>query len=722
MLRAVGWITHGSGALLLLSTLVGAQGGRPTARAGVVTRSDLGDRLRVFATPGDYKLQNAAVTAVVRRRDGWLTELWRNQEMLPTTPQLGTLTRIDALWQAHPIVRLGETSLPVMAERVALLAGAIEVEGTADSGAVVYRALTRYELHPSEPRLTMTTRFSVQGGSAAGGGVGLGDALRWGNVEYVVDGVRKRRIKYAGRARFIGRRGAGGDLVLYPKSSEALWVDYGGRTRGFQGEIAAIYHRTGIPAGGSVTVSRELVFEPLPPLPISKEPSGALELSIADEVGKPLPAKLTLEREGYPGSLFPDDGDIQGVDRFVWTGNGQLSSALPAGRYRLLVTSGIERDAHRERVEIRAGEVTRAAARLPRVIATPGWIAADLHLHQAPSIDADISLENRVISVAAEGVEFAVASDHYAVTDLAPAVRWLRKEGLLTAPLATVIGTEVSTVGKRFGHFNVFPLALGQSVEYTDTTPERLFADARKKSPAGVLQVNHPRMGMTLGYFTHFGLDKNSGAPLRPGYSPAFDTIEVYNGDEAGNLKQVKSVLADWIHLLGRGHRYAATGGSDSHKLGFLDPGLPRTLVRHGAGSSDSTDPEAPPARVIEALKAGRSIVTSGPVIEASIDGKGPGETATGVGSRARLRVVVRAAPWIDVAMLEVLEGGRGRRLHWTTLPRERKLVRLDRSFEIPVTGKTFVVVVAQGERAIPNVFDDQIRPFAFTNPIWIEP
>ena len=40
-------------------------------------------------------------------------------------------------------------------------------------------------------------------------------------------------------------------------------------------------------------------------------------------------------------------------------------------------------------------------------------------------------------------------------------------------------------------------------------------------------------MGHHLGYFTHFGLDEQTAAPSVAGYSDAFDTIEVYNGDEA---------------------------------------------------------------------------------------------------------------------------------------------------------------------------------------------
>lgn len=718
---AAGLALMAAGGALAAAGLVGAAPSAGGARPAPLTRADIGGRWRVFATPGDHKLQNAAVTAVIRRRDGWLTELWRNTAVLPTAPQLGTVTDIDALWQVHPIVRLGDVDVPVLARRIVTLPDAVEVDGVADASVVKYRALTRYRLHPSEPRLSMTTTFSVEGGSASGR-VGLGDAVKWGNVEYLVEGLARPRPRFQGYARWVGRRGAGGDLVLRANDPERIWVDYAARIRGFQGTITALYHRGGIAENASVSVTRELVFERLPDPPRTREPQGTLELRVVDEQDRPIPAKVRLDREGHKRPPFPDDGDLNGADRFVWTGNGSAARQLPVGRYRVLVTAGIERDAHRQSVYVGAGKAVRVEAKLPRVVDTPGWVAADLHLHQAPSVDGDVSLPNRVVSIAAEGVELAVATDHYVVTDLAPTVRWLRERGILSVPVQTMVGTEVSTLGNRFGHFNVFPLRPDQNVEFLDSTPARLFADARRKSPSGVLQVNHPRWGKNLGYFTYFGVDPNTGEPAVSGYSEHFDTIEVYNGDDAHDLDDVKKVLSDWIHLLGRGHRYAATGSSDSHKLAFLDPGLPRTMVRHGAGTDDRTDVHAPARNIVDAIKSGRSIVTSGPFIDASIDGRGPGETATGVGKRAKLRVVVRAAPWIDVRALEVLEGGRGRRVHWVEVPRTARALRLDRTFDIPVTRKTFVIVVARGQRELPNASREKTLPFGFTNPIWIEP
>ncbi len=505
----------------------------------------------------------------------------------------------------------------------------------------------------------MATSYRLVSGTAPRD-LGLGHLMRWGNVSYFVEGSPGPKRHFSGRTRWVGRSGAGGDLLF--RGPPNMWVQFATRVPGFQGAVLAL-DRPGVAVEKTYAFERELSFETIPgalPAEPRVKPAKVL-VKVRDELGRPIPAKIRFDRAESSEPIFPDNGGLEGVDRFCWTGNGSLECDVPPGKYRALVTSGIERDAKRFKFEATPGSTRVLKADLPRVVPTPGWISGDLHLHQAPSVDADISLENRVVSIAAEGVEFAVATDHYVVTDFSPIVRELQDQGVLAAPVATMIGTEISTLGNRFGHFNVFPLDLGENVKYRDVTPSELFADARLKSPDGVLQVNHPRWDGKLGYFTRYGLTLDTAEPKVAGYDPNFDTLEVYNGDDARDLNLVIPVLLDWMHLLGRGHRYTATGNSDSHNLAFLDPGLPRTYIRHGAGTSDETDVQAPPGDIVRALKAGHVVVTSGPFIDASVGDKGPGETAAGTGPKAELKVRVRAAPWISVSRLEVFEGGNAR-------------------------------------------------------------
>ncbi len=705
-------------ALAATLAAVSAPAPTPKVRAGLVRAGEFGSRLRVFAEAGDYKIQSPHLVAVIRKRDGWLVDLWQRRAFLPTVEQLGTTTDIDALWQMYPSVRVGKTDYAAHASSISIVNGGVVVEAIAEAANAKYKAVTRYDLPLDAPKLIATTRWSVVGGGKSGA-VRFGDELKWGNVTYFVEGVKTPRMKYKGRAKWIGRRGAGGDLLLRSLSSGSMWVDYGARIRGFQGTITALYKNAALPPGGEVVVRRELSFEDLPLKPKSTPATGLVSARVVDEAGKGLPAKVRVDRLGRKHPVFSDDGSVSGADRFAWSGNGKFDLQLEPGRYVLLFTAGYEREAVQKTVDVRTKKPTQLDVALPRVIATPGWIASDLHLHQAPSVDADIGLAERVISIAAEGVELAVATDHYVVTDLAPTVKWLRKRGILSRPVSTIAGCEVSTLGHRYGHFNVFPLTRSRNVSYWNTTPSQLFADARKKSPNGVIQVNHPRWDPAIGYFSYYGKSDKTADFVKPGYDPNYDALEVYNGDDARDLKKVKEVLADWMHLLSAGRRYVATGSSDSHKLAFLDPGLPRTYIRHGRSVSDAQDVRAPQKRVLAALKAGRAFVTSGPILDVSVNGKGPGATVR-TGPRAKVKVRVRAPSWVDVRNVEVIVGGT--RKAYRNVPRSKQVLRLDKTFDIRVPSKTYVIVTAQGERGLPNASREATQPFAFSNPIWLTP
>ncbi|HKQ71718.1 MAG TPA: CehA/McbA family metallohydrolase, partial [Polyangiaceae bacterium] len=221
----------------------------------------------------------------------------------------------------------------------------------------------------------------------------------------------------------------------------------------------------------------------------------------------------------------------------------------------------------------------------------------------------------------------------------------------------------------------------------------------------------------------------------RRDYRDDFDSLEVYNGADAAKRSRVEAVLADWLHLLELGHKYVATGDSDSHRIQYQWAGYPRTYISMPLDKSGDEGPIDRTA-LIAALKAGRAFVTSGPMIDATIDGVGPGGTATLAGNVAHLHVRVRAAPWIDVSEVEVLLGAST----LTRVPvapsarapaeRARDLVdarkaaiRLERDFEVPFEGHEakFVVVVVRGNRALDDTLPYMpIQPMAFTNPIWL--
>jgi hypothetical protein len=364
-------------------------------------------------------------------------------------------------------------------------------------------------------------------------------------------------------------------------------------------------------------------------------------------------------------------------------------------------------------VDLPLGEVVPVALVLRREFDTPGLVPGDFHVHASPSPDSLVSLEDRVRSLLCEGVELAAATDHNVITDYAPTIEALG----LAESLATTPGVEITTP-RQFGHFNAFPVdaAHGRSpFPYDDTSPSSIFDSVRRLYPGAVLQVNHPRSGPRQ-YFGAMRLDARTGRARNPAYRADFDAIEVWNGRHLNRPQVVESNLAEWMTLLASGARYTAMGNSDSHRIHPEWVGYPRSYVQLSGVSLSQiggTD-------VADAIKAGRVIVTNGPLIELTVEGEGPGDTVRARQGEVDLRVRVLAPSWIETTRVEIWVGGELRE----TFPVAHPGAPGDRgewSVRLSVRPPTFVVAMARGERVANALHLRRAGPpLAFTNPVFV--
>ncbi len=405
----------------------------------------------------------------------------------------------------------------------------------------------------------------------------------------------------------------------------------------------------------------------------------------------------------------PDDGTALNV---VQTPNGIASRTIAPGTYRVIVDRGLEYSAYDTFVTIRENERSYVAAEIDRVVDTRGWLAADLHLHAEPSPDAPQSLEDRVLSLAASGVEVGVATDHNRITDYGAAI----ESTGLRAEVAAIIGDEVTTEDTQFGHFNVFPLEVGQDViPYKHTTPAAVLAAARRTGALGeetLIQINHPRMG-DIGYFEVIRLDRNdiSGFLKRSPELPLrFDAIEVFNGDDLTNMGAVEEVLRDWMELEKAGILITATGNSDSHRAIFHEPGMPRTYVRAASDVVAEFNERA----FITSVRSRAAIVTSGPFIRLFVGGRGPGEFIEP--GEHKIRVEVDAAPFVDVALVELVRSGKVVAKLAAPFPATAHRAVLETTLTLEPGDS--IVAIASSPKEIEVMFRRGILPFAFTNPV----
>ncbi|MCS6798974.1 MAG: CehA/McbA family metallohydrolase [Myxococcota bacterium] len=441
--------------------------------------------------------------------------------------------------------------------------------------------------------------------------------------------------------------------------------------------------------------------------------------------GTPSVARIRLV--GEAGTPTPRrDGEGEPIDTTIeLDGEGLLHA--PPGRYRVLVTRGPVWSMAAESVTVTETYQPHVRAVLERVVDTGEWVACDLHLHAAPSPDSDVAIEERLHTLVAEGIDFAVPTDHNHITDYEPFVR--ASSVAAVAALRTVPGVEVTTWNPHFGHFNAFPLQPDPNLPgngapaWEGQTPASLFAALRARGPDVVIQVNHPRMEGEIGYFERMGLDARTGAAAE-GYSEQFDAVEVWNGFDLERLDVLERNVADWLGLLERGVRVVATGSSDSHRVRMQWAGYPRTWVRVPGGR------EAQAIEVVRALRAGRAFVSSGPFVEAWVNEAGIGETASVGADPVAVRVRIQAPPWMEVTSFDVLADSRIARTVALGSARPRgertssapaPVVRFDDVVPIETEGARFVVVVVRGDRPMTDLLARTVYPFAITNPIWLE-
>jgi hypothetical protein len=424
--------------------------------------------------------------------------------------------------------------------------------------------------------------------------------------------------------------------------------------------------------------------------------AGMLHWAVREQGGGVVPARLVVR--GVGGTPDPDWGeepsDGASLDVIHTDRDGQ--APIPPGHYHVMVTRGFEYTMEEQDVRVAAGQTVSVETLLARAVDTTGWLAADLHVHAAPSSDAPSPLPERVLTLAASGVEVAVATDHNAVTDYSSAIL----ERGLGRWLASIPGDEVTTRGVPLGHFNVFPLAPGaEPIPFDHATPAAVLSASRAAAPGsrpGVVQLNHPRIG-SIGYFELLRFDPRDVAGWRSRSAlaeTAFDAIEVFNGDHYAELDEVERVMHDWYALLDAGVHITATGNSDSHKVTYHECGVPRNLVLVGDDDPAHFD-ASHEARFVDAVRAGHVVVSSGPFVRLDVGGHGVGDSAPA--GAEEVHVTVDAPPWVDVSRVEIVK--RGETLKTWAGPFAGGTRRLDARFTTTLSKGDWLVAIARGDR-----------------------
>ncbi|MCB9913952.1 MAG: PHP domain-containing protein [Planctomycetes bacterium] len=465
-------------------------------------------------------------------------------------------------------------------------------------------------------------------------------------------------------------------------------------------------------------------------------PHGVLRYRVVTGDDRPVPCRLTfVNRDGSAPTLFPGTQaaphELAVRENVVYTLSGVGAITVPVGTYSVYASRGMEWSIAADLLTFVADEEVVWAPRLEHEVPTVGWVGGDCHLHTLThSGHGDSNMEERVISLIGEGLDFAVATDHNHHTDYAPVLDELGATG----EVHTLVGNEVST---PVGHFNTFPVDVARTPPGRGATDaNELFRLLREETNqfgvVPVIQLNHPRWG-GIDYFTQVGLDPVTGLATRGTYSDDFDTIEVLNGNTGWGYYDadtttlpvgpgIHSVLRDWYNLLNRGHRYFAVGNSDSHTVRAMTAGYPRNYVAcDAARPGDIQTPD-----IVEGLRSGRVFTTTGPFVEFRVNGAEMGSETESESGRVLCYVRVRTPQWILVNRVKFVVNGDVRR----TVTLEPQ-IDVEGRISWPIVQEvlalesdSWVHAIVEGDEPLEPLVTPQERPIlplAITNPVWVK-
>lgn len=398
----------------------------------------------------------------------------------------------------------------------------------------------------------------------------------------------------------------------------------------------------------------------------------------------------------------------------IYTGAQAVEFDIPQGDWTVSATRGMEWSRTQIKLRVFLGQNSRLTIPISHDVDTPGYIAADTHVHTYTfSGHGDASVDERIYTLAGEGVELAIATDHNHFTDYQP-----RQDALGASPYFTsVIGNEVTTGN---GHFNAFPFTVkSKKPDYKETNWVKLVADIRSKGAQYVI-LNHPRWpAITNSPLSIWGLNRVDGSHTNTSVQFTMDAIELQNSSYPVPPKDPTFVLRDWFALLNRGEHLWAVGASDSHTISE-PPGQGRTYIASPAADPSSIDVNA----AIQTMRAGNMSVSYGIFGEAKVNGRVPmggvaKPTSDGI---IDVQFHVACPDWIKARKVVLYVNGVPAEEHELTMtPRAALSTNVNFKVSIP-RHDAYVVCVAYGDGVKDPAWKTMADfTLAVTNPIFID-
>ena len=440
-----------------------------------------------------------------------------------------------------------------------------------------------------------------------------------------------------------------------------------------------------------------------------------------------MPCRLTMIDE--EGALTPvlatPAGETATRSGVVYTAHGHAEISVPAGRYTLHATRGFEYGLATAQVDVAAGESKKLALQLNREVPTPNLVACDTHVHSRTfSGHGDATDLERAITLAGEGIELPIATDHNRYADYVPAALQAGVRDYFTP----VLGIEVTTPA---GHFNAFPAAAQDAPlpNFKLSNWPEIMASIRAVPGLRVVIQNHPRD--THNNFIPFSRDHFNpvtGDNLRDDGAPfTFDAMELVN---SGAMQtDFMQTYRDWFALLNHGYRITGVGSSDCHDVSRFIVGQARSYVVCQDNEPGKIDVD----QACRSFKEGRVCVSLGLLTRIKVEERyEPGDLAQISGSEIHVQVRVLGPSWTRADKVELFQNGlkiREAKLDAPSAAAEKGVIdwRLPRPAH-----DVHLVAIASGPGVAENYWKQappyqpsspvlNLRVIGSTNPVWVD-
>jgi TolB protein len=444
-----------------------------------------------------------------------------------------------------------------------------------------------------------------------------------------------------------------------------------------------------------------------------KRPMGVVSVTTIDgATGRPTPTRIHLR--AADGKMYaPHDAyaRVSGVGDRIFHHSGAFQVEVPVGPVSIEAVKGFEYLPAKKTVQVGAGGVQQVELVLQPIanLSARGWYNGSTHVHMNYAGNLHNTPANLMMMSAAEDQDMVneqVANKDNRVLDYQYFIPGGRPHPISTPERLLIVGQEYRPA--FWGHVFMFqlrdhllsPYATG----YAGTAIESLYpsnTDMLRKAKA---------QGATVGYVHAFGgdadpLTRDLGGAKGYIVDAALGTTDAVEWTYPGTAG-----FHPWYATLNNGLRITAVGGEDSisslHSSKLV--GSTRTYVHTGDRGLDAD-------AWFEGLRKGRAFVSTGPLLELTIDGRIPGEEIRLPAGGGEVMVEARVQSITPLASITLVRNGEV--IATIPLAADRKKAQLTKTLRVSRSGWYHLRAQGNPKERYPL---DSFYAQAFTNPVWV--